>query len=803
MTHRETQYSNQTAPNRQAWAFRSWLLSGLLLFCVNVWGDAPQLAKASPASQPALQSVSIQLKWHHQFQFAGYYAAIKQGYYRDEGLDVTLKPRNLLENNIEQVLNGASEYGVADSILLLYQARQQPVVIVAPIFQHSPQVLFTLKSSDLNSPYQLNDKRLAFYKADTDGLPILAMFNQLGVAPDMDSVLIDKLPDRLLDKTVEAYAGYLTNEAYYFQNSQVPFNVIHPINYGIDMYGDMLFTTQDEVTQHPERVAKMRRATLKGWQYAMSHKAEMARYILTHYGLNKTYDHLMFESEAIERMMNLETIPIGQLEPGRLRFIVDLFRQQGLLDGEIDFRAGVYQPEEDSLALTPSEKAWIQQHPVLRLGVDRSYAPIEFVDQYGQYSGMTPEFLAYVSQKTGLTFKPQRHLSWSQALTHFHNRHLDMLPAVIETVSRKKHMLFTQPYLEFPMVIATLEGEPYIANFSQLHGKTLAVVKDYAAHEQLRTLFPEATLEVVDTIEDGLKAVSEGAVFGFVDNVAVIGYHLKRTGLVNVQISGEMPFKAQIAIAVRPDWPELVSIMNKVIQQLPLQKRAELTNHWLQIRYKTEYSWQRLALIVTPVVAMLMVLVFLNRQLRQAKTRLRVTNEQLSALSQTDHLTGLYNRQYLDQVLDAEVARVAQGNRPFSLVMMDLDDFKIVNDTYGHLTGDAVLVTSAKALKQCVRSTDVLGRWGGEEFVLICPQTHLAQAESLAEKMRLAVAETTFSPDIQLTLSLGVAEYQPDEPISRCIDRADRNLYRAKHQGKNQVSAKRELDESHAGSHRA
>ncbi len=107
----------------------------------------------------ALEKVSIQLKWHHQFQFAGYYAALEKGYYKEEGLDVTLKDRDTNKNNVEQILKGESEYGIADSVLFLYQAHKKPIVIIAPIFQHSPNVLITLKSSKIDSPYKLIGKK--------------------------------------------------------------------------------------------------------------------------------------------------------------------------------------------------------------------------------------------------------------------------------------------------------------------------------------------------------------------------------------------------------------------------------------------------------------------------------------------------------------------------------------------------------------------------------------------------------------------------------------------------------------------
>lgn len=165
----------------------------------------------------ANEKVTLQLKWLHQFQFAGYYAAKEKGFYSQEGLDVEIKERDRSKNNIEQVISGEAEYGVADSILLLYRSRKEPLVIVAPVFQHSPNVLFTLKSSGLDSPYKLNNKNIMFYNKDADGFGIPAMFKHLEIEPFLDRTKDKKHYSALIERKIDAYAGYLSNEAYYFK----------------------------------------------------------------------------------------------------------------------------------------------------------------------------------------------------------------------------------------------------------------------------------------------------------------------------------------------------------------------------------------------------------------------------------------------------------------------------------------------------------------------------------------------------------------------------------------------------------
>lgn len=739
-----------------------------------------------PSHDSALEKVTLQLKWFHQFQFAGYYAAKKQGYYRAEGLDVEIKPRNLHENNIQQVIDNKAQYGVGDSILLLYQAKNAPVVIVAPIFQHSPQVLFTLASSGLDSPYKLKNKKIALYQKDTDGFSVLAMLHEVGVFPTIERTIKSDV-GMLVQNQVDAYSGYLTNEAYLFHENNIPISVINPINYGIDLYGDMLFTSQKEVSEHPERVEKMRKATLKGWRYAMNHKAEMARYIQSHYQVKKSFKHLMYEANAIEDAMSLSTTPIGTLDAGRLQFIANLFQEHGLIDNKVNLKNGIYRSNPETIEFTAAEKKWLNEHPVVNLAVDRFYAPIEFVDDQGKYSGIAKDLFQVIQQKTGIQFRPTMHLNWPEAIEHMKQKKLDVFSAVIETEERKEYVNFTMPYFKLPMAIATRDNAPYIADSKQLSGKVICVVRDYASHVKLKRFYPNLPLLLVDTPKEGIEAVANGKAFGYVDNVAVIGHHIKNSGLANVKISGEMPFRADIAIAVRDDWPELHSIIQKVLQQIPPETYAKISNKWLQVSYQKQYNWQQMTFVLAPILLLLAVFALFNRKLRQTQIKLQETNKQLSILSVTDHLTGVYNRQYLDQRLDNEVERVNRYASALSIIIMDLDNFKKVNDQYGHLVGDEVLVVSTQTVEQLIRKTDVFGRWGGEEFILICPETPLDQAIQLAKKVRKAIEHQAFPENISQTISLGVAEYQKGEAINDCLNRADQHLYKAKQFGRNQV----------------
>lgn len=168
-------------------------------------------------------------------------------------------------------------------------------------------------------------------------------------------------------------------------------------------------------------------------------------------------------------------------------------------------------------------------------------------------------------------------------------------------------------------------------------------------------------------------------------------------------------------------------------------------------------------------------------------TELTEKNKLLETLSISDRLTGLYNRLKLDQVLEEELARNKRGSSGFSVILLDVDHFKSVNDTFGHQVGDQVLIAIAKILKEGIREVDVVGRWGGEEFLIVCRETDQDGARVLAEKLRAAIAACSFPVVGTKTSSFGVAALRPQETVDALIARADSALYRAKDGGRNCV----------------
>jgi len=176
-----------------------------------------------------------------------------------------------------------------------------------------------------------------------------------------------------------------------------------------------------------------------------------------------------------------------------------------------------------------------------------------------------------------------------------------------------------------------------------------------------------------------------------------------------------------------------------------------------------------------------------NDKLEQAVRELDEKNQALEVMTRTDRLTGLANRRRLEEALQTEVLRARRYGKPFSVILLDIDHFKAVNDQFGHQAGDNVLIAIAGLLTRTARETDVVGRFGGEEFLLVCPETELLVVSALAERLRTEFTSTDFPLVGPVTSSFGVAEFTQGDSVKSLVERADKALYRAKDGGRNCV----------------
>ncbi len=733
------------------------------------------------ATAEELERVSLQLQWKHQFEFAGFYAAKAKGYYEAEGLDVSFFEYQNGMDIVDSVLNGTHQYGVTYSSLINEYLQGKEVLFVANFFKQSPLVLVTQK--DIISPAMLKGRTVMGISDAIDQITLSMMLSKFGVTPDtIKTVPASFNVQDFIDKKVDAMSVYTTNELYELEKSGVSFNLFDPMVYGMRFYDLNLFTSQQELKEHPDRVMRFRRASIRGWEYALDHQEEIVDLILSQYNtLQKSREALLFEARQIQQLMLRKVYPVGSIDPVRVAAIAESFTEMehSTSAASRPLERLLFQSENETMTLTPEELQYLQEKKVITTCVDPDWMPFESL-KHGKYIGMSAEYMNLISEKLKIPIRALQTDSWSASIAAAKARKCDIFSLAMKTPERETYMNFTQPYLRVPLVIATTTDKLFVSEIKDVLDEKLGVVKEYAYAEILRLEYPQIHLVEYDNVYEGLHAVDEGEIFGFIDNLSVIAYQLQKNYGASLKITGRIDKDWELGIGVRNDDVMLLHILQKAIESIDDKTNQSIMNAWVSVTYEKgiDYSLIWSILAISGVIFLLMYYRFRKE---------KIVNTELQILSTTDPLTQLYNRRYLNEMIRKEEARAKRYGSTFSLILLDIDHFKTINDTHGHDRGDRVLVAIAANLTSASRASDIVGRWGGEEFMILCPNTTFEGAYQLAEKIRLLIANGTFAGAIRVTASLGVIAYHKDRNIDWHIIGVDKALYNAKKNGRNRV----------------
>lgn len=311
-------------------------LSGLILRCLILLA---LLCPALPAVAQQPEVVRLQLKWRHQFQFAGFYVAQAKGFYREAGLDVRFLEASGSDTSIDVVTRGNAEFGLHGSDLVVARALGKPVVALAAIFQHSPMVLITRRDRGIDNLHELAGKRVALAP---DAAELLAYLRREGVPVALLPAGHNFSLDDLISGRVDARPAYLTNEPYALRQARIPYNVFSPRSAGLDFYGDVLFTSEAWLRAHRKQAAAFIEASRRGWYYALSHRDEAVDLVRARYAPGLDHAHLDYEAGQISRLMAPEFAEVGQMSEGRWRHIADTFAEIGMMPVGFDLEGFLY-----------------------------------------------------------------------------------------------------------------------------------------------------------------------------------------------------------------------------------------------------------------------------------------------------------------------------------------------------------------------------------------------------------------------------------------------------------------------------
>lgn len=741
----------------------------------------------------ANENITLQLHWKHQFQYAGFYAAVEKGYYDDVGINLAIKEWHPNINRIEELRDKKVDFIISASDKLGDIFRYKDLLIVSGYLQKTPLALAV--KQDIYFPNELKDKKIMAIKEDIESSTFFKMWQTAQLNPkELNIVPHTFNMNSFIDGKVDAIQVYVTDQLFELASKKIKFNIIDANSYGVDFYDLMTITTKEFAQTNPKLVKSFKEATKKGWEYALKNKKEMINIIKSKYNSqNKSIEALLYEANRLENFILPDVYELGSLDKNKLRKIALVHLEKGNIQkiNNIEDYIFSYKNFDKSLNLNLEEKNYLQKKEVLKICTLPNKIEIE---NETFYKSIDVRIIENITEKLNLKPLFIETKTYEQSLRYTQNGTCDILSIARNTTENNKLLHLSKPFVAQPLVMVSNKNILFIDNFLKIKNKTIGVVKDYSEIKVLQKMYPNLKIIEVESPEEGLKLVKKELIFGFVDIPIIISHHIKQSGFLDLKIVGSLNVNSGLSMAVTKEEVAIVPILEKAMNTISEDYLNSLINEWYAIKYEKgiDYTlvWKVLIFFVLLVITILYwanKLHLANMLLEEAQKALQKNNEELKRISITDRLTQIFNRHKLDKVLRDEKERCDRYDDSFGVILLDIDHFKSVNDTYGHQVGDVVLVEIANILKSNIRKTDILGRWGGEEFLIICIKSDLENTQKVAEKCRKAIENFNFTTINHKTASFGVSVYKKGNTIKETIVRADDNLYKAKESGRNKV----------------
>ena len=450
--------------------------------------------------------------------------------------------------------------------------------------------------------------------------------------------------------------------------------------------------------------------------------------------------------------------------------------------------------------LNDEEREYIRTHPVVFFAAEYDNYPMSFYNTHeNQWQGIFFDVLKDMEMLTGISFKRinDRHKEWPELLKMLEEGKVSIISELIPSKDRRERFLWPKhSLLQDKYALISKEGLRDVSINEVLHMK-IGLFRGTAHEELFKTWFPNHhnTVEY-DNSNAAFVALEHDEIEMVMANqnmLLILTNYMELPGY-KINILFDRSFESFLGL--NKNEALLCSIIDKVLEQMDVQK---ISGRWMHktYDYRVKVAQSRLPWLVGVSVLLLSVIVLLlvlyhknlseerrlEKLVRERTAEIDEQRKQLERMSMTDQLTNIPNRRNFDNQLNMEWRRAIRDKLPLSILLLDVDKFKMYNDTHGHQEGDAVLKAVAKSLERTVkRPGDLVARWGGEEFIVLLPNTDSKGALEMAELIRKNIESETV-----VTVSIGVNTQIPDSYVDSFISIADSALYKAKEMGRNRV----------------
>ena len=507
--------------------------------------------------------VSVQLEWKHQFEFAGFYAAIAQGYYKEVGLEVKLKEFHDGIDTTQDVLDGISTFGISSSSLIIERLHNKPVVLLASYFKNNALAFVT--KPEIKTPADLKGKKIMVVPWEIKHTSLGVMLKEFQLSSsDYTQINHNFDIDSFVRGDVDAMSIFTTNQPYELNRLGVQYNILNPANFGIFSYDVELFTSESTIAKDPQMVQDFVRATNRGWQYAFTHKEEIIDLIYTHYSKQKSKEALAFEAEQTEKIFKTNIFQIGAIAPELIKLNTQMFSKLGIVEKNFDVSQLLQgyiltqtQNQKTILDFSQEEQEYIKKHPSIEIASSKNQAPFVIEKSDGMYEGYVLEILELIAKKTSLHFTFKTQLSTSQKMQS--DAYATFFPYIITKKSAPKKITKKDDLQE--TTLGVLSAETSLCNTVQKELPQTKLLYLQKQNELLESLMRHE-VEAIVTDESIFYAAQE----------------MGLTHAIEEQFSFGENFELFFSFAQNE--PLLLSIFNKALQSISAQEKNRIKERW-------------------------------------------------------------------------------------------------------------------------------------------------------------------------------------------------------------------------------